>query len=485
MTGDPGGEAPEAVNGDEAPGAVNGGEASEAGSGGEAPGPGDGGEALGTGSGDEALGTGSGDEAREMRDLVERLYPLCRSITGNGVRRTLEIVGESLRLQVREVPTGTQVLDWTVPREWNIRDAYIKDASGARVVDFAASNLHVVGYSVPVSATMTLDELRGHLHTLPEQPDLVPYRTSYYAETWGFCLAHDTLEGLRDGPYEVMIDSTLADGHLTYGEHVVPGRVAEEVLVSCHVCHPSLANDNLAGVAVAVRLARRLAGADPWYTYRFLFAPGTIGAITWLARNRERAGRIRHGLVLACAGDRGPLTYKRSRRGDAEIDRAVRHVLRSSGRPHTVVDFSPYGYDERQFCSPGFDLPVGSLTRTPYAGYPEYHTSADDPDFVSPEAMADTLETCWEVTRVLEDNRAYLNLSPYGEPRLGRRGLYGSLGGRSDTREAQMAMLWVLNLSDGRHSLLDIAERSDLPFGAVAEAARALRGSGLLKECSL
>ncbi|WP_436758532.1 DUF4910 domain-containing protein [Streptosporangium sp. V21-05] len=428
---------------------------------------------------------GGGGEGREMHALVERLYPLCRSITGDGVRRTLEIIGESLGLQVREVPTGTQVLDWTVPREWNIRDAYVKDASGNRVVDFGASNLHVVGYSVPVSATMTLDELRGHLHTLPEQPDLVPYRTSYYAETWGFCLAHDTLEGLPDGPYEVMIDSTLADGHLTYGEHVVPGRVAEEVLVSCHVCHPSLANDNLAGIAVAVRLARRLAGADPWYTYRFLFAPGTIGAIAWLARNRERAGRIRHGLVLACAGDRGPLTYKRSRRGDAGIDRAVRHVLRSSGRPHTVVDFSPYGYDERQFCSPGFDLPVGSLTRTPYAGYPEYHTSADDPAFVSPEAMADTLETCWEVTRVLEDDRAYLNLSPYGEPQLGRRGLYGSLGGRSDTKEAQMAMLWVLNLSDGRHSLLDIAERSDLPFGAVAEAARALRGSGLLKECSL
>jgi aminopeptidase-like protein len=429
-------------------------------------------------------GAGGADEGREMHALVERLYPICRSITGDGVRRTLEIVGESLPLRVSEVPTGTQVLDWTVPREWNIRDAYVKDPSGTRVVDFAASNLHVVGYSVPVSATMTLDELRGHLHTLPEQPGLIPYRTSYYAESWGFCLAHDTLEGLSGGPYEVVIDSTLADGHLTYGEHVVPGRVAEEVLVSCHVCHPSLANDNLAGIAVAAALARRLAGSDPWYTYRFLFAPGTIGAITWLARNRERVGRVRHGLVLACAGDRGPLTYKRSRRGEAVIDRAVRHVLRTSGREHRVVDFSPYGYDERQFCSPGFDLPVGSLTRTPYAGYPEYHTSGDDPGFVSPEAMADTLETCWEVTRVLEGDRRHLNLSPYGEPQLGRRGLYGSLGGRSDTQAAQMAMLWVLNLSDGEHGLLDIAERADLPFGTVAEAARALRESGLLKECS-
>ncbi|MFD0886158.1 DUF4910 domain-containing protein [Streptosporangium algeriense] len=429
-----------------------------------------------------AAGESRETEGREMHALVERLYPLCRSITGDGLRRTLEIVSGEIPLEISEVPTGTEVLDWTVPREWNIRDAYVKDALGDRVIDFAESNLHVVGYSVPVSATMTLDELRGHLHTLPEQPDLIPYRTSYYAETWGFCLRENTLAAMGPGPYEVMIDSTLADGHLTYGEHVVPGRSTDEVLISCHVCHPSLANDNLAGVAVATRLARRLAESDPHHTYRFVFAPGTIGAITWLARNRERAGRVKHGLVLACAGDSGSLTYKRSRRGDAEIDRAVRHVLRSSGRAHTVVDFSPYGYDERQYCSPGFNLPVGSLTRTPYAGYPEYHTSGDDPGFVSPEAMADTLETCWEVTRVLEGNRRYLNLSPYGEPQLGRRGLYGSLGGRSDTKQAQMAMLWVLNLSDGDHTLLDIAEKSDLPFAAVAEAAQALRGAGLLKE---
>lgn len=417
-----------------------------------------------------------------MHALVERLYPICRSITGDGVRRTLEIVGESVPLRVHEVPTGTEVLDWVVPKEWNIRDAYVRDPSGRKLIDFAESNLHVVGYSVPVRATMTLEELRPHLHTLPGQPDLVPYRTSYYAETWGFCLRHSTLETLGEGPYEVVVDSTLADGHLTYGEHVIEGEEPGEVLVSCHVCHPSLANDNLAGIAVAAALARRLAETRPRYTYRFLFMPGTIGAITWLARNRDRVDRIRAGLVLACAGDRGSLTYKRSRRGDAGIDRAAEHVLRSSGRPHTVVDFSPYGYDERQFCSPGFDLPVGSLTRSPYGAYPEYHTSADDPGFVSPEALADTLETCWEITRVLEADRRMVNLSPYGEPQLGRRGLYGSLGGRSDTKHEQMAMLWVLNLSDGAHSLLDIAERSGLPFPLVAEAAHALRGAGLLKE---
>ncbi|MFJ3552730.1 DUF4910 domain-containing protein [Streptomyces sp. NPDC090114] len=417
----------------------------------------------------------------EMYALVERMYPLCRSITGDGVRATLGIVDEYIPLRMHEVPTGTRVLDWTVPQEWNIRDAYIADAGGRRVVDFRASSLHVLGYSVPVSATMPLAELREHLHTLPEHPSWVPYRTSYYEPKWGFCLAQETLDALPDGEYEVRVDSTLADGHLTYGEHVVPGRVPDEVIVSCHVCHPSLANDNLAGIAVAVFLARALAEQRPYYTYRFVFAPGTIGAITWLARNRERVERVKHGLVLACAGDPGQLTYKRSRRGDAEIDRVLRHVLAASERPHRITEFTPYGYDERQYCSPGFDLGVGSLTRTPYAGYPEYHTSADNLDFVSPEAMADTLAVCREAFAVLDRNRRYVNLSPYGEPQLGRRGLYDSLGGRSDAKQAQLAMLWVLSLSDGEHGLLDVAERSGLPFDTIADAADALHGAGLIK----
>jgi aminopeptidase-like protein len=417
-----------------------------------------------------------------MHTLVERLYPLCRSITGDGVRATLDIIGEFIPLTVHEVPSGTEVFDWTVPREWNIRDGYLANADGERVVDFRESTLHVVSYSVPVSVIMPLHALREHLHTLPEQPDLIPYRTSYYTEDWGFCLPHARLESLADGDYHAMIDSTLADGSLTYAEHVVPGEVTDEVIVSCHVCHPSLANDNLAGIAVATELALRLAGQRPRYTYRFLFLPGTIGSITWLARNADRVERIRHGLVLACAGDRGSLTYKLSRRGDAEIDRAARHVLATSGRPHEIVDFSPYGYDERQYCSPGFNLGVGCLTRTPYGAYPEYHTSADNPSFVSPEAMADTAQTCWEIFSVLERNRRFVNLSPYGEPQLGKRGLYGSLGGRSDTKQRQLAMLWVLNLSDGEHSLLDVADRSGLPFAVLTEAAEALSAVGLIKE---
>ncbi|MEV6641972.1 DUF4910 domain-containing protein [Amycolatopsis sp. NPDC051371] len=416
----------------------------------------------------------------ELHALVERLYPICRSITGDGVRQTLDIIGEHIALERHEVPTGTAVLDWTIPQEWNIRDAYVASPSGERVIDFQESNLHVVGYSVPVRQRMPLSELREHLHTLPDQPSWVPYRTSYYAPAWGFCLAQEKLDALPDGEYDVVIDSTLADGSLTYGEHVVPGRVTDEVIVSCHVCHPSLANDNLAGIAVAVSLAQQLALSQPHYTYRFLFMPGTIGSITWLARNSSRIEKVKHGLVLACAGDPGSLTYKKSRRDDAEIDRVVQHVLRT--REHRVVDFSPYGYDERQFCSPGFNLGVGSLTRTPYAGYPEYHTSADNPSFVSPAAMEDTLGALRDAFGVLDRNRRYVNLSPYGEPQLGKRGLYDSLGGRSDAKEAQMAMLWVLNLSDGEHSLLDIAERAGLPFDIVDVAARALHDAGLVKE---
>jgi aminopeptidase-like protein len=420
----------------------------------------------------------------ELYKLVAELYPICRSITGDGVRRTLEIVDRELGggLEVAEVPSGTQVLDWTVPREWNVRHAWVADPAGRRVIDFSASNLHLLGYSVPVRATVPLAELKEHLFTLPDHPDWVPWRTSYYAERWGFCASQRLVDSLPEGDYQVCVDTTLADGHLTYGEHLVRGRTDEEVLVSCHVCHPSLANDNLSGIAVATGLARRLAGGRPRYSYRFLFAPGTIGAITWLARNEDRLDRVRHGLVLACLGDPGGFTWKRSRRGDAEIDRVVAHVLGRPGRPHRVVDFTPYGYDERQFCSPGFDLPMGCLSRTPYAAYPEYHTSADDLDLVGPDQLQGSLELCWEVTRVLEANRRYLNLHPKGEPQLGRRGLYGSIGGRSDAQERQLAMLWVLNQSDGRHSLLDVAERSGVPFALLAEVTATLEEAGLLAE---
>ena len=415
----------------------------------------------------------------DMHALIARLYPICRSITGDGVRETLRILGEQIPVEVREVPTGTHVFDWTVPREWNIRDAWIKDSTGQKLIDFRELNLHVVGYSTPIHQRMRLSELRQHLFTVPGQPASVPYRTSYYEENWGFCLSEEQLSQFDDQQeYEVLIDSSFKEGHLTYGEYFLPGQDENEVLISCHICHPSLANDNLSGIAVAVALAQLLTSLSRRYSYRFLFIPGTIGSITWLARNEETLSRIQHGLVLTCVGDASNLTYKRSRRGNAEIDRAFVHVLKHSGQPHSVIEFFPYGYDERQYCSPGINLPVGCLMRARHGKFPEYHTSADNLDFARPEALADSLAKCLAVVEVLEANRIYLNKVPRGEPQLGKRGLYGGAGALGKDRE--LALLWVLNLSDGDHSLLDIAERADLPFATIKEAAAALAATNLL-----
>jgi aminopeptidase-like protein len=415
-------------------------------------------------------------------ELVAELFPLHRSITGDGVRETLARLARHIPLVIHEVPSGTRVFDWTVPDEWNVRDAWIADSTGRRVVDIRRSNLHLVHYSVPVRARLPLTELRPHLFSRPDAPDVVPYRTSYYAPSWGFCLAHRDLAALADGEYEVCIDATLAPGSLTYGECVLPGETDDEVLVSTHICHPSLANDNLSGIAVATALAQELASrGSRRYGYRFVFAPGTIGAITWLARNESRVDHIRHGLVLAGLGDASAFTYKKSRRGDADIDRVVPHVLHHAGAPHALAEFSPYGYDERQYCSPGFDLPVGCLMRTPHGTYPEYHTSADDLGFVRAEALHESLRLVLAVIDTLEANRVHVSQNPKCEPQLGRRGLYAPVGG-GDPRADQLALLWMLNLADGRHSLLDIAERAGMPFTAIERAARLLSEHGLLKE---
>jgi aminopeptidase-like protein len=416
---------------------------------------------------------------RELHDFASELYPICRSITGDGIRRTLAMIKRRIALQIFEVPTGTEVFDWTVPKEWNISDGYIKDSSGRRVVDFQANNLHVMNYSTPLRATMPLSQLKPHLFALPDRPDWIPYRTSYYKEDWGFCLSHNQMMALADDDYEVCIDSKLEDGFLTYGECFLPGSSADEVLISCHACHPSLANDNLSGLTVATALAELLSGRDRRYSYRFLFIPGTIGAITWLARNRENSGRIQHGLVLTGIGDAGGFHYKKSRRGDTEIDRASGHVLQHCGESAEVLDFSPYGYDERQYCSPGFNLPVGCLMRSVWGTFPEYHTSADNLGFIQPAQLAKSLRVCASLFDVLENNRRYRNLNPYCEPQLGKRNLYRSTGGESIGTEIN-ARLWVLNFSDGEHSLLDIAERSGMPFPAIESAAEVLCRSGLL-----
>lgn len=430
----------------------------------------------------EELNTATKGES--MMALMTALYPICRSITGNGVRQSLRLLQEHIPLTIHEVPTGTPVFDWSVPKEWNIRDAYVKNARGEKIIDFQQSNLHVVNYSTPMAGRMPLTTLKEHLFSLPDQPYTIPYRTSYYREEWGFCLPHAALAQLEEGDYEVYIDSSLTDGHLTYGELILPGASAETVLISCHCCHPSLCNDNLSGMVLSTYLAKRLLAADGArrYTYRFLFIPGTIGSITWLALHEQAAALIKHGLVVACVGDAGALTYKKSRQGDAEIDRAVMHYLAHRQQPYTVVDFSPFGYDERQYCSPGFNLAVGSLTRTPHGRFAEYHTSDDNLQFVQATALADSLAAYLAVINILEQNHTYVSLNPKGEPQLGKRGLYSAFGGKKDSKASELAMLWVLNYADGSHTLLDIAEKSGYPFQLIADVASTLAGHGLLEK---
>ncbi len=422
---------------------------------------------------------GSTAAVQRLWPLMEAMYPICRSITGDGVRRTLDLIEQVIPLQRHEVPTGTQAYDWEVPREWNIRDAYVADQTGRRVIDFRAHSLHVVGYSAPVRRRMTLDELQPHLHSRPDRPDWIPYRTSYYREDWGFCLRHRDRERLTPGVYEVVIDSDLTPGHLTYAECVIEGPGREQAIVYTHTCHPSLANDNLTGIAVAAALARELRARQPRLTWRFVFGPGTIGSITWLARNEARLPLLRSGLVLGLLGDAGPLTYKRSRRGNTVTDRVVEYVLKTGPASSRTIDFEPYGYDERQFCSPGFDLPVGRLTRSPNGTYPEYHSSADDLSLVAVERLAESVRTLARIISLIDANRSVVNLSPKGEPRLGKRGLYRSTGGTAPS-EFEHALLWVLSLADGSHDLVAIAERSGLAFELIDQAAAALEKAKLL-----
>jgi aminopeptidase-like protein len=414
-----------------------------------------------------------------MLDLIRRVFPYPRSITGDGVRRTLAAVSEIIPLEISEVPTGTQVFDWEIPREWNLRGAWIKGPSGDKIIDAAASNLHVVGYSTPMHRRMSLAELRPHLRSDPAHPDWIPFRTSYFDEGWGFCMAHRQLQSLPDGEYEVCIEASLEPGSLTYGEFLVPGQSDEECLFFAHTCHPSLANDNLSGVAVAAHLGRWLAGRKNRYSYRILFAPATIGSLAWLARNPGARGRMRAGLVLTLLGRPTPLTYKRSRSGMAEIDRVAQACISAEDPQARILDFSPWGYDERQFGAPGLALPVGRLSRDVEEGYPEYHSSADNVDLLDADALAGSLAMARRILHTLEVNRRYRNLAPYGEPQLGKRGAYPKRGG-SGSNELQRAVLWVLSLSDGTTDLVDIHRRSGIPFDIIQQAAELLLSKELL-----
>ena len=415
------------------------------------------------------------DTGEALHALVRRLYPITRSITGPGVRETLEVLRERLPLEIRAVPSGSAVLDWEVPPEWHFHDAFIADARGRRLIDARRCNLHVVNFSTAVDRRLSRAELEPHLHSLPDDPEAIPYRTNYYARDWGFCLSERARQGLGDGPFHVRIDAEHREGVLNWGELVIPGETDAEILVSTHVCHPSLANDNLSGIALAAALAAERLRGRPRHTWRFVFVPGTIGAISWLARHRDAMPDIRAGLVLTGLGDDSDFTWKETPDGDAWIDRIVRRALheRAPGR-HRILPFYPYGYDERQYTSPGFRLPVGRLTRAVHGTFREYHTDADDLEFVRPERLAESLELLRAIAAMIDRDARYRNLQPYGEPQLGRRGLYAGLGARRNPGELQMAMLWLLALGDGARSLLDVAERSDLPVALLHEAATAL-----------
>jgi aminopeptidase-like protein len=420
----------------------------------------------------------------DLHGLIRTLFPIPRSLTGTGVRKTLDILGQHIPVSVEEVASGTRVLDWEVPLEWNIRGATLCALDGRCLADFAANNLHLVGYSRPMHEVISREELARHVHTLPDQPDLIPYRTGYFSGDWGFCLPHNLWLTMNDDFYRVDIDGDLQAGSLTYGELFLPGETEDEVLITAHICHPSLANDNLSGIAVATALALRQAEQQRRLGYRFLFIPATIGAITWLARNEMLLERIKYGLVLTCVGDPGPFHYKQSRSG-AEIDRAVAHVLRYSGHGHAVIPFNPYGYDERQFCSPSFDLPVGCLMRAVHGTFPEYHTSADNLDFVKPEALNQSFALVAALLDLLESNLTYTRTDGRGEPQLGRRGLYRAIAGQQEAGGTnELDLLWFLNLADGKHSLLDMADRADTPFARLHAAAKLALNAGLVREAS-
>lgn len=442
----------------------------------------------------------------ELFSLMEELYPICRSITGNGVRKTLKILKKKVNLKIIEVPSGTKVFDWKIPFEWNINDAYVKNLQGQRVIDFKKSNLHLLNYSIPINKKVTQKELKLHLHTLPEKPNSIPYVTSYYKKNWGFCIPHAKLESLTDSHYDVKIDSSLKPGHLTYGEFFKKGQIPDEILISTYVCHPSLCNDNLSGVVVSTMLAHILSKIDTYFSYRFLFVPETIGTITWLSKNQKNLSKIKGGLVITCVGDNGPFSYKKTRNGNSTIDKTVTKIFEQSKRKTKIKDFFPYGSDERQFCSPGINLPIGVFMRTPFYEFKEYHTADDNLKFVSKNALHDslsmlvkiiskietkrTIENQLKITKNNNKSKTYLNLNPKCEPRLGKRNLYREISksrlvDKDNSQDLlEMSILWLLNYSDGNHSLKDISKISGLSIKLLENSSQLLIKKRLLKKLS-
>jgi aminopeptidase-like protein len=421
---------------------------------------------------------------KAIEDYFDRLWPICRSITGNGLRDSLKIIQNLVPLELTEIPTGTQVFDWVIPKEWNINDAYIVCPGGKKIAEFKKNNLHVVNYSIPVNMELSFDDLVEHLYYIEEMPDAIPYITSYYKESWGFCLSYNEFKILpKKGTYKVVIDSTLENGNLTYGEYVLEGETNEEVLFSTYLCHPSMANNELSGPLVLAFLYRKIAALPKRkYTYRFLFAPETIGVIAFLHRNgMHLKQKLRAGYVLTCCGDSGNFVYKESKQINSLADIVAKHVLRHQSVPYEVIPFSVGGSDERQYCSPGFNLPVGSLTRSMYQRYKEYHTSLDNKNFISFEAMEQTVNVYFQMVRVLELNNMYINTVPFCEPQLGKRGLYPFSVGPGDFRDLIHTRMHLLNYADGEHNLIEIANLKGISVFDLEGHISRLTEAGLLK----
>jgi len=421
------------------------------------------------------------NHGNQIYDLAVRLFPICRSITGNGVRETLGVLKEIVpQLIVHEVPSGTEVFDWTVPKEWNIKDAYIEDLDGNRIVSFTDSNLHVLGYSSPIDEIVTRDELLKMTYTQPEQPDVIPYVTSYYKKRYGFCMSENQKNSLDKEKYRVYIDSKLKDGSLTYGEVLIPGEKEEEVFLSTYICHPSMANNELSGPCVAIYLAKWLLEHPRRYSYRIIFIPETIGSITYLSRNLdEMKNNIIAGFNISCVGDNRAYSYIASRYGNTLADRVAKNVLHFHAPDYITHSFLERGSDERQYNAPGIDLPVCAICRSKYGEYPEYHTSADNLDIISPEGLGGAFDVYTKCIEALEENYKY-KIKCLCEPQLGKRGLYPTISQKGQYNDVKTMMNFIA-YADGANDLITISDIIDVPIEDLTQVAKKLNDSGLLE----
>jgi aminopeptidase-like protein len=416
---------------------------------------------------------------QKMHQLMAKAFPICRSITGDGVRETLKIISDIVPLTIHEVSTGTKVFDWSVPKEWNIRDAFIANENGNKIVDFKTNNLHVVGYSVPVDNWITLSELQEHIYSLPEQPNAIPYVTSYYKERWGFCISHNERLKLKDGKYHVFIDSTLEDGSLTYGEYIIKGETKQEIFLSTYICHPSMANNELSGPVVAAFIGKWLASQPRRYTYRIVFVPETIGSLTYLSRHLEELKKnVLVGYNISCIGDNRTYSYVASRYGKSLADKVASNVLSFKYPEFIKYPFLDRGSDERQYCSPGVDLPLVTLSRSKYGTYPEYHTSLDNLDFVTAEGLFDGFELVKECIYVIENNRTF-RVTCYGEPQLGKRAFYPDLSTKKSGASVETMMDFIA-YADGTNDLIEISNIIHKPIREIVPIADKLLEAGLL-----